>query len=329
MELLDLLDRALDARLALFDTKHEAALRLFNGFVEGAPELLVDCYARTLVITSYADPPMQDIATVAAALAFYRERLPWLRAVLLKRRTSPEAALRNGQLLFGADLDRRIREDGVAYAIDLTLNRDAGFYLDTRNLRAWLRQNMADASVLNAFAYTGSLGVAARAGGARSVLHMDLSRAFLNVAKTSYTLNGFAIEKSAFRSTDFFAETARMRRADTRFDCVILDPPFFSETAAGRVDLVGEATRLINKARPLVADGGCLVVVNNALFLSGAAYSEVLNQLCSDGYMQIEQQIAVPEDCTGSPQTIVRPLPADPAPFNHATKIVVLRLRRK
>jgi 23S rRNA (cytosine1962-C5)-methyltransferase len=329
MDLSALLARALEPRMPLFDTKHEAALRLFNGFVEGAPELLVDCYARTLVITSYADPPSQGAAAVELALAFYRERLPWLQAGLLKRRAAPDAALRNGELLFGEALDRRIREHGVAYAIDLTLNRDAGFYLDTRELRRWLRQHMAGLSVLNAFAYTGSLGVAARAGGARSVLHLDLSRAFLNVAKTSYTLNGLPIEKSDFRSADFFAETARMRRADRRFDCVILDPPFFSETPAGRVDLMGEAARLINKARPLVADGGCLVAVNNALFLSGADYIEALEQLCSDGYMQIEQQIAVPEDCTGSPQSIVRALPADPAPFNHATKIVVLRLRRK
>jgi 23S rRNA (cytosine1962-C5)-methyltransferase len=68
--------------------------------------------------------------------------------------------------------------------LDLQANRDAGLYLDTRNLRGWLIENMAGARVLNTFAYTGSLGVAAKAGGASRVVHIDLKRAFLNVAKT-------------------------------------------------------------------------------------------------------------------------------------------------
>ena len=51
--------------------------------------------------------------------------------------------------------------------------------------------HLAGKTVLNTFAYTGSLGVAARAGGAARVVHLDLSRAFLNVAKDSYARNGF------------------------------------------------------------------------------------------------------------------------------------------
>jgi 23S rRNA (cytosine1962-C5)-methyltransferase len=37
----------------------------------------------------------------------------------------------------------------------------------------------------------------------------------------------------------------------------------------------------------------------------------------------------VPPDCTGYPATRVSAPPVDPAPFNHPTKIAILRVRRK
>lgn len=89
------------------------------------------------------------------------------------------------------------------------------------------------------------------------------------------------------------------------------------------------SARLINKVRPLVNDGGTLVAINNALFLSGKEYMETLDSLCADGYLEIERIIPIPEDFTGYPQTRVELPLVDPAPFNHATKIAVLRVRRK
>jgi 23S rRNA (cytosine1962-C5)-methyltransferase len=47
-----------------------------------------------------------------------------------------------GKLIFGEAPDRKIREHGVWYALDLTMNQDAGFYLDTRDLRKWLIENV-------------------------------------------------------------------------------------------------------------------------------------------------------------------------------------------
>ena len=99
-----------------------------------------------------------------------------------------------------------MREHGVWYAVELQLNRDASLYLDTRNLREWILRKLHGQRVLNTFAYTGSLGIAARAAaGAARVVHLDLNRAFLNVAKTSYTLNGFPIHKPDFQTGDFLA----------------------------------------------------------------------------------------------------------------------------
>jgi 23S rRNA (cytosine1962-C5)-methyltransferase len=183
--------------------------------------------------------------------------------------------------------------------------------------------------VLNTFAYTGSLGVAALAGGASRVVHLDRSRVFLNVAKASYTLNGFPIHKADFRTGDFFTQVSHLKRAGERFDCVFVDPPFFSTTGRGTIDLVHASHRVINRVRPLINDGGYLVAINNALFVSGAETVKTLEDLCADGYLSIEELIPVPPDFTGYPRTIARTPPVDPAPFNHSTKIAVLRVRRK
>jgi len=332
---------ALRAREPLFDARHEAAFRLFNGFTEGCPSLAADLYAESLVLHDYADEAQTGADIVSEAQAVYRAHLPWLRAILVKTRGARDRHERNGTIAFGDAPNHWVREQDVRYAIDLTLNRDASLYLDTRNVRAWARESLHAATVLNTFAYTGSLGVAAQAGGAKRVVHLDLNRQFLNVAKTSYTLNGFAIHKPDFIAADFWPAISRLKRSGDLFDCIFLDPPFFSVTPKGALDMTDDITRLINKVRPLIRDGGALVVINNALFMSGADMLRELDTLCTDGYLGIERTIPVPDDFTGYAHTRVfpqlpagegghdshSPYPVSPAPFNHPTKIVVLRVR--
>ena len=325
----DLLGRAADARAGLFDERHEAAFRLFSGFYEGMPDLVIDLYATTAVVHNYADPQESAAAAVEEALAFLRDRYPWLRAGVVKPRNAATPEERRGRLAFGDAPDTRVREHGVWYAFDPFLNRDASLYLDTRDLRGWAKTSLGGKRVLNTFAYTGSLGVAAAAGGAARVVHTDASRDFLSVAKTSYTLNGLAIDKRDFVTGDFFSVVARLKKEDALFDCVFLDAPFFSMGEGGRVDLVMESERLINKVRPLVGDGGVLVAVNNALFLSGADYVRTLEAVCSDGYLSVDRFLDVPADFTGPEGARAGAPPTDPAPFNHPTKIALLRVTRK
>jgi 23S rRNA (cytosine1962-C5)-methyltransferase len=160
-------------------------------------------------------------------------------------------------------------------------------------------------------------------------VQLDLNRNFLNVAKTSCTLNGFPIERKDYLTADFWPAVSRLNREEARFDCVFLDPPFFAATAKGVVDTENNYARLMNKVRPLINDGGWLVAINNGLYVSGADYLATLESLCADGYLAIESLISVPPDCTGYEETSKAQRLIDPAPFNHATKIAVLRVRRK
>ena len=319
----------LEKRAGLLDSQHEGALRLFNGYYEGYKGLVVDLFARATVIS---DHNKVDAGVKKPYLEYIvrclQEKYPWLESILLKRRASTIIEDVKGTLLFGSKLPGWIEENGIRYAIDLRLNQDESFFLDTRILRHWLKDQSQGKSVLNFFAYTGTLGIAALAGQANRVLQTDVNASFLELARKSGKL-GHYIGEMKVLPLDFFKVVSRIKTSGELFDIVILDPPFFSTTKAGRVDLLADWISLINKARPLVADGGKLVAINNALFATGAEIQTQIESLYRGGYMEMDSIIPVPKDCTGFTETILEAAPADPAPFNHSTKISILTVHRK
>jgi 23S rRNA G2069 N7-methylase RlmK/C1962 C5-methylase RlmI len=46
---------------------------------------------------------------------------------------------------------------------------------------------------------------------------------------------------------DFWPQISRLIKSAQLFDCVIVDPPFFAETAKGRIDLEKNYSRVLNK----------------------------------------------------------------------------------
>ncbi|MBA4383193.1 MAG: SAM-dependent methyltransferase [Anaerolinea sp.] len=320
---------ALIKRQTMITPGRDCALRLFNGFYEGVRDLVVDLYGSTLVIFSHAENEEDSIVLSQMARDIFLESLPWIKCVVVKHHNARDKELRNGVITFGSHLQENIVEHGIKYAVDLKLNQDASFYLDTRNLRKWLLDHSEGLEVLNTFAYTGSLGLAALAGGGAQVFQLDRNRKFLNLARRSAMLNRLDLGKMKLAAVDFFVGIGQLKRSSTLYDMVILDPPFFSVTEKGMVDQAKESHRLLNKVRPLLRDGGRIIAINNSLFLEGAEYMRSLEALGQDGFVEIEEIIPVPEDITGYPETILVKPPVDPAPFNHPTKIVVLKVKRK
>jgi len=168
MQLKSILQKAFAARAGLFDAKHQSAFRLFNGFYEGEPALLIDIYAATAVLFNYAETPFEGTSAIRAAMDLIRAELPWVQAMLVKtRHGNPQE--KRGVLVYGQQAATRIVEHGIRYSVNLTMHQDASLYLDTHNLRKWALEHLSGKNVLNMFAYTGSLGVAARAAGAARV----------------------------------------------------------------------------------------------------------------------------------------------------------------
>lgn len=322
------LSRAVEFRTSFLAEPHDSAFRLVNGFTEHLSGLVIDVFAKTAVIHDYS-PDGEFERDPEPLKTFLLEKLPFLKAIVLKKRNTESAEEKNGVLIHGVKPDTRIREHGIAYAVDLRMNRDNSFYADTRLLRKWLIDNMAGRSVLNTFAYTGSLGVAALGGHASEVIQTDLSDKFLSLAGRSCAMNCFRYTGKNLIAGNFFPVVGRLKKSGRLFDCVILDPPFFSKTVKGIVDLEYNPLSLINKVRPLVTDGGYLVVVNNSLFLPGKDFLSGIDGLCDDVYLKRETILPVPEDFIGPDPDYLKAYAVSPEPFNHPTKIVILRIARK
>lgn len=302
--------------------------RLFNGFYEGNPAFSLDLFAATLVIQSYSEGSVLPENWLDFVQKAVNPIIPGIKSVLLKEHFSDDNEIRNGIILSGSSLDEQIREWGVLYSVDLQLNRDNGFYLDNAMLRKWLIDHCGGKRVLNTFAYTGSLGMAALTGGATYVVQTDRNEKFLNQFYKTVEINRVPAERYKNVVGDFFKIMAVMRKEEQLFDIVIMDPPFYSKTRNGIVDLQRNFINLINKIRPLVADGGKIIAINNALYVSGSEMIDHLEKAFNDEYIRIDERIPVPESFYGGDLSRVK-LPADPFPFNHPTKIVVLNVKRK
>lgn len=171
--------------------------------------------------------------------------------------------------------------------------------------------------------------VAALGGHASEVIQTDLSEKFLALTGCSCSMNAFHYTGKNFIVGNFFPVVSRLKKMGRLFDCVILDPPFFSKTVKGTVDLEYNPFSLINKVRPLVADGGYLVVVNNSLFLPGREFLSGIDGLCDGTYLRRETILPVPEDFIGFDPDYLHAYAVSPGPFIYPTKIVILRVARK
>src|SRR5690606_33539335 len=124
-----------------------------------------------------------------------------------------------------------IRENGLAFEVDVAAGQKTGYFLDQKENRRSLAPLVPGARVLDAFCHTGAFAVHALHYGAREVLGVDSSAAALETARRNAERNGFGasahiVEANAF---DFLRE---LERSGERFDVVILDPPAFAKSKA-------------------------------------------------------------------------------------------------
>src|SRR5688572_28091221 len=103
-----LLEKAIVSRQTLFDSPHEQAFRLFNGFTEGCPDLVIDVYGATFLIHDYADNAEQNKALIEEIKKFVPVALSWLRAGILKTRNGKTQNEKRGELIFGTKTDSKI-----------------------------------------------------------------------------------------------------------------------------------------------------------------------------------------------------------------------------
>ncbi len=297
--LLPLLAAAFDARAGLLARLHAEqtdAYRLFHGSVEGHPGLTVDRYGELLLVQCFHSP----LATqaLAALRAFYAERLAGL-ALVYNDRSQANSRIANPlppEEIDAATQPRQMHEMGVAYRIaGRHAGQDPWLFLDLRAARRRVMHEAPGKSLLNLFAYTCGVGIAAATADARFVVNVDFAESSLSIGKESARLNALPVRPrfvkcdafAAMRQYSGLGQAQRVRGKlmppfpqleRQAFDLVFLDPPRYAKSPFGVVDLVNDYASVFKPALLCVAEGGTLICTNNVADVKRDAWLDQLQR---------------------------------------------------
>lgn len=276
--------------------EHTNAYRLFHGSVEGVPGLTVDRYGDLLLVQSFHHRLEPD--DLAALESFYAEALPGATPVY-NDRSQHNSRIRNvlsPEHKIAAHLPRQIHELGVNYLIQARHEgQDPWLFLDLRAGRRRVMAEVAGKSLLNLFAYTCGVGVAAAKAGARFVVNVDFAESSLKIGKDHARMNDLPIRPRFLKSDVFaalrqFSGQGQPKRVRGKylppfpllepqlFDVVFLDPPRYAKSPFGVVDLVNDYAALFKPALLSTEVGGTLICTNNVAEVSAEAWLDQLQR---------------------------------------------------
>ena len=261
----DRIGRALALRRALGLTGERAACRLVHGAGDGLPGFAMDVLAPWAVLYVYSRgfvPPGQLLAGAAIEQA-------GLRGVVVKVRSRGAASqhrVRQETVGEPPPATMVVEERGVPFEVHLDRGLNTGLFTDMREHRHGLARFAAGRSVLNTFAYTGTLSVMAARAGASAVTTVDLSSGVLGWARDNLRLSGLDPEAPAFRfeASDVGRFLDEASRAGRRFDVILLDPPAFSAARGAAFAIDRDYPVLVAQACRLLSEGGLLWLASNA-----------------------------------------------------------------
>jgi 23S rRNA (cytosine1962-C5)-methyltransferase len=160
-----------------------------------------------------------------------------------------------------------IRENGVRFELSFNEGYSPGLFLDQRdNRHRFLTGDIAadfdfgpwtpDFGFLNCFSYTCDFSVCAALAGAKTT-SLDLSKKYLEWGWRNFALNGLDPAAHDFIYGDAFDWMRRLAKKGRAFDCVVLDPPTFSQSKEhGAFRVEKDWGRLVAAALPPGQTGG-------------------------------------------------------------------------
>ncbi len=240
---------------------HTNAKRLIFSEADRLPGLIVDQYADYLVV-QFRSAGMDRLRGIVVES---------LHALLqpqgMLERSDKEFREEEGlpaitQVLRGDVPQRILIEEGpLRFLVDPYQGLKTGFYLDQRPTRTRLLALVEpNQRVLDAFSYTGSLGIAAARRGAR-VVCVEQQESFIELAKENARLNGVE-DRIEWVAGDAFYWLTAQAESKTNFQWVVLDPPALakqkSQVVKGRQAL---HHLVVHALRLLPPDGSLLLSV--------------------------------------------------------------------
>ena len=251
-----------NAAADFFAVAQTDARRVFHGrghLYPGLEHLTVDWYPPVVLITTYEEIEKPELL---GKHFVQHDNMSQVKSVLLqyrKRKGAPSICL------YGETINHCIvEESGVKFEIQPGVNQNAGLFLDMAPLRGWLRENSRDRNLLNLFAYTCSLSVAALAGNAKQVVNVDMSKTSIKWGERNHQLNGQESRKVRSIPHNLFRSWGRIKQFG-RYDIVIVDPP---SRQRGSFDAEKNYGAVLKKMHQLVNPGASVIATINSPYLN-------------------------------------------------------------
>lgn len=199
-----------------------------------------------------------SVATISVVTGISKE------FIFLKQRKRKESRLDQYQKTGEAMEFFTVKEAGLSFKVNLSDYLDTGLFLDHRMTRGMVRAGSDGKAVLNLFCYTASFSVYAAAGGAKTVVSVDLSKTYLAWATENFRLNGFD-DPARYR----FVHADVLQYLDElppgSFDLIVMDPPTFSNSKRMEdfLDIQRDHVKLICQCLRILRPGGILYFSTN------------------------------------------------------------------
>lgn len=129
------------------------------------------------------------------------------------------------------EAEMTVSEGPLRFIVNLEDRIDTGLFLDHRAVRSYALDHCKGKRVLNLFAYTCSVSVAAAVGGATQTTSVDLSNTYLDWGRRNFEANGLDPAKHRFFRSDAMRWIAKNRSI---FDWIFVNPPTFSRSKMGK-----------------------------------------------------------------------------------------------
>lgn len=153
------------------------------------------------------------------------------------------------------DNDLHVIENGLKLKLNLLANKNSGYFPDMKNGRAFVKDIAKDKHVLNLFSYTCAFSVAAKIGGAKSVVNVDMSKGALKTGMANHSLNDLDPKGVSFLPYNILKSFSSLKRKGP-YDLIIIDPPSFQR---GSFEATKDYEKLIKKL-PQIASQNCTVL---------------------------------------------------------------------
>lgn len=261
-------------RLHFFADERTNAFRLFNGEGDGIGGLTIDFYAGFAVFSWYNTFIYQQKELI---LDTFREVFPEIIGGYEKIRF--EGMAFESRHIFGeiATVPLIVKENGVNYATYLDEGLMTGIFLDQKNVRALLSEELAvGKSILNMFSYTGAFSVASAFGGALETTSVDLAKRSLSKTREQFEVNGINADKQKIYVMDVFGYFKYAKKKGLSYDLIVLDPPSFARNKKQTFSVAKNYGELIEESVDILHSFGVIIASTNAANVSREKFRQMV-----------------------------------------------------